>query len=138
MGGIGGAGWKLVFSHTPNRFVLAREKDDKRVDLRYSLGFAMDADTQAITDVIPGSPADLAGLGPSMKVIGVNGRKYSDDVLRDALLATPDQPIELLVENADYITPHRLGYSGGLRYPHLERVPGAPDLLAAIVQPRAR
>jgi len=137
LGGLAGAGWQLVFNHTQNRFVVASEKNEKRVDLRHSLGFMMDADTQAIQDVIPGSPADLAGLGPSMKVIGVNGRKYSDDVLRDALLASPDQPIELLLENADYFLTRRLGYSGGLGYPHLERTKGTPDLLAALVAPRA-
>ena len=139
MEGIGRAGWRLVFNHTQNRFVVSSEKSDKRVDLRYSLGLTMDAETQTIGDVIPGTAADQAGLGPNMKVIGVNGRKYSDDVMRDALIASErGKPIELLVENTEFITSHRLNYSGGLRYPHLERVIGTADLLGATIEPRSR
>ena len=103
MGGITGGGWRLVFNETANPFVTAFEKSDKRINLKYSLGLTLDADNQEIGDVIPGSPADRAGLGPSMKLIGINGRKYSDDGLRDALAATKDgQPIDFLVENADF------------------------------------
>jgi hypothetical protein len=28
--------------------------------------------------------------------------------------------------------------SGGLRYPHLERIPGTPDLLQAIARPQRK
>ena len=130
------SGRRLIFSGVLNRFLESSEKTDKRVDLRFSLGFVMDEEAQTIGDVIPGSPADQAGLGPNMKVIAVNGRKYSNNAMRDALLATPGGgPLELLIENADYITPHRLTYTGGLRYPHLAREETS-DILAEIIAPR--
>jgi len=32
----------------------------------------------------------------------------------------------------------RIDYHGGLRYPHLERITGAPDVLTAIAAPRVK
>ncbi len=38
-------------------------------------------------DTVEGLPAAIAGIGPGMKLIAVNGRRYSPEVLRDALKA---------------------------------------------------
>ena len=32
---------------------------------------------------MPESPADKAGVGPGMKLLAVNGRKFDDDLLKD-------------------------------------------------------
>jgi hypothetical protein len=45
-------------------------------------------------------------------------------------------PLELIVENGSYVKTVRVDYHGGLRYPHLERVAGRPDVLAAIAAAR--
>jgi C-terminal processing protease CtpA/Prc len=89
--------------------------------------------------VIVGSPAFKAGLGPGMKMIAVNGRKYSGSRLNAALTSSrgTNQPIELLVENAHKFKTYTLDYHDGPRHPHLERVAEKPDLLDDVIKPRA-
>jgi hypothetical protein len=72
-----------------------------------------------------------------MKLIAVNGRKYSPPVLHAALKAAQSSadPIELLVENAQYIKTYSVSYHDGNRNPHLERVSDQPDLLSDILKP---
>ena len=80
----------------------------------------------------------FTGIGPGMKVIGVNGRKFSPEILRDALPEgkSSSAPLELLVENTDYYKTFKLDYHGGEKYPHLVRDESKPDLLSDIVKPR--
>jgi predicted metalloprotease with PDZ domain len=87
--------------------------------------------------VIVDSPAYAAGLGPGMKLLAVNGRKYSPPVLHAALKAAQASvdPIELLVENAQYLKTYSVTYHNGDRNPHLERVPDQADLLSDILKP---
>jgi len=75
-----------------------------------------------------------AGIGPGMKLIAVNGRKYSPEVLHDSLKAGKGgtATLELLVENTDYYKSYRVDYHGGDRYPHLVRDESKPDLLTEI------
>ena len=99
----------------------------------------IDSESREIVDVVPGSPADKAGLGPNMKIIAVNGRKFDEDLLKDAVAATPKtKSIELLLENASYYTTAKLDYDGGPRNPHLERVESMPDILDKIIAPRVK
>ena len=57
-----------------------------------------------MSDSIVGGPAFKAGISPGMKVIGVNGRVYTHDLLEDAIKAAKDvnAPITLLVVNDEY------------------------------------
>ena len=57
-----------------------------------------------VVDVIPGSPAAKAGIAAGMRLVAVNGRKWSPDILREAIRGARDsrEPIALLVENEDY------------------------------------
>lgn len=75
-----------------------------------------------------------------MKLIGVNGREWSPEALREAIRAAKAsaEPIELLVENTEYSKTYRMDYHGGERYPHLERDASRPDLLGEIMRPRTR
>jgi predicted metalloprotease with PDZ domain len=133
--GIANSGWNLVFSDQPNIDVTDREEQNKGIDLTYSLGLRL-KDDGVIDDVIPGLPADKAGLAPGMKLIAVNGRKWSAIVLRTAVgesnLTTG--PLVLLAENDDFYNTYTLDYHGGNRYPHLERDASKPDLLAEIIK----
>jgi predicted metalloprotease with PDZ domain len=131
--GLEGSGWKLVFSETPSELARAREEARETIDSRFSLGLLLRGDG-GIDDTIEGLPAAKAGIGPGMKVLAVNGRKFSKVVLRDALAAAKNtsDPIELLVENTDYFRTFKIDYHGGERFPHLERDASKPDVLSEI------
>jgi len=135
LGGIENGGWRLVYTDQPNAYVEAAAKVRKSTDAFYSLGFRLREDG-GFQDVISGSPAYVAGIGPTMKLVAVNGRRWSGNVLRDALRASHNSnaPIDLLVENAGFFKTYSIPYHDGLRYPHLERN-GNADLLGAILLP---
>jgi predicted metalloprotease with PDZ domain len=136
LGGIERGGWKLVYSDKPNVFTQAEEKLAKLGSVSYSLGFNVNKDGK-LDDVIVGSPAYLAGLGPGMKLVAVNGRRWSPSVLRAALKYAQGrrEPIELLVENAEFFKTYSVDYHDGEKNPHLERISSQPDILGEILQP---
>ena len=106
------------------------EEARKITDLRFSLGILAEEDG-TIRDVIPGTPASKAGLAPGMKLIAVNGRKYSKDIIRDALKlgAGSTLPLELLAANGEFYNTYSVDYHGGQRYPYLVRETSTPELL---------
>ena len=136
LGGIERGGWKLVYNDKPNASSEALEKVAKLADFSYSLGFTIGEDGK-LDDVIVGSPAYQAGLGPGMTLLAVNGRKWSPPILREALKAAQgsDRPIELLAENAQFFKTYPVAYHDGEKNPHLERVSDQPDILGAILKP---
>jgi predicted metalloprotease with PDZ domain len=136
LGGIQRGGWKLVYNEKPNAFVQASEKAFKFSDFSYSLGFVV-AEDGKLDDVEVGSPAYQAGIGPGMKLIAVNGRKWSPEVLHAAVKAAKEnsQPIELLLENAQFFKAYWVQYFEGEKNPHLEKTPGAADVLGEILKP---
>ncbi|HZD93216.1 MAG TPA: M61 family peptidase, partial [Candidatus Sulfotelmatobacter sp.] len=136
-GGITNGGWKLVYTDQKNATMEAREKSSDNIDLSFSLGFIASKEGE-VRDVITGSPAYAAGLGAGMKVIGVNGRKWSKDVVRAALRGGmhSQQPLSLLTENGEYYTTYQVNYHEGERYPHLVRVEGQPNLLDEMIKPQ--
>jgi hypothetical protein len=71
-----------------------------------------------------------------MKIVAVNGRRFSAEVLHEAIKAAKGgtEPIELLVENADYYKTFKLDYHEGEKYPHLVRDESKPDLMSEIVK----
>lgn len=143
LGGLENAGWKIVFTEIPNEHEKADEIVNQVASFGFSLGFEVHApggdQSDRILDVIPGSPADLAGLAPGMHLVGVNGRKWSPEILHNAIELAKDnkEPIELLVENADYFKTSRIDYHGGERYPHLEAINGKSDVLGEIARMKA-
>ena len=135
LGGIEGSGWKVVYDETPSEMESSGESNFHYIDAEYSIGLDLREDG-GISDTIEGMPAAKAGIGPGMKVIAVNGRKFSADVLHDALKAgkSSAEPLALLVENTDYFTTYKLDYHGGEKYPHLVRDESKPDLLSDILK----
>ena len=135
LAGIEHGGWRLVYNDQPNVFVHTAEKLRKSVNASYSLGFVVKEDGE-FSDVIHGSPAYAVGIGPEMKLVAINGRAWSKEVLQDALRASKDskQPIDLLVENAKFFKTYSIDYHEGIRNPHLEQVEGT-DVLGDILKP---
>jgi predicted metalloprotease with PDZ domain len=135
LAGVTGGGWRLVYNDKPNAFLAALAKDAKVTEVMYSLGFELNKDGNLI-DVIPGSPAYQAGLGPGMKLLAVNGRRWSSAVLTDALQGARQsrQPIEFIVENGEFFKTYSIPYADGVKSPHLERVDSQPDLLTNVIR----
>ncbi len=133
LGGIEGSGWKVVYDDSASEMERASEGSGHFVDAAYSIGIYLRGDG-TISDTIEGMPAAVAGVGPGMKLVAVNGRAYSAEVLSDALKAgkTSAAPLDLLVENTEYYKSYKLDYHGGERYPHLVRDESKPDLLSEI------
>jgi predicted metalloprotease with PDZ domain len=135
LGGITGGGWKLVYTEKPNAFLAAIAEEAKVTDAMYSLGFVLNHEGTFV-DVVPGSPAYRAGLGPGMKLVAVNGRAWSSAVLKDAIKGAHanHQPIEVIAEIADMFKTYSIAYEEGVKSPHLERVEGQPDVLSEILK----
>ena len=135
LGGIEGSGWKVVYDEAPSEMERGAEGAFHFVDAGFSIGLDLN-DEGTITDTIEGMLAAKAGIGPGMKLVGVNGRKFSIEVLHDALKTgkTSSEPLELLVENTDYYKTYKLDYHAGEKYPHLVRDESKPDLLTDILK----
>jgi predicted metalloprotease with PDZ domain len=137
LGGIQASGWKLVYDENRSELAKAGEGDHRYIDASYSVGLSLREDG-SIIDTIEGGPAAKSGIGPGMKVVAVNGRRFSDDVFRDALRTAKGNstPIELIVENTEYFKTYKVDYHGGERYPHLLRDESKPDMLSEIIKAR--
>lgn len=92
----------------------------------------------AIRNVVWDGLAFRAGLAANATVMAVNDRVYKPELLTAAIRQAKDsgQPIRLLVRKGSVLRTVALDYRGGLRYPRLERIPGTPDRLGAILAAR--
>ncbi len=135
--GVEGSGWKLAYNENRSELIRAEEEQRRGISAEYSIGLKLREDGD-ITDTIEGMPAASAGIGPGMKVVAVNGKRFSADVLRDALREGKNSsaPLELLIENTDYYKTYKIDYHSGEKYPHLERDESKPDVLSNIIKPR--
>ena len=133
------SGYRLEYSPVKNDYIEYRQKRRERVDRQWSIGLLISKDGEII-DTNEARAAAKAGAGPGMKLIAVNGKKYTADVLDAAMTAAQKshQPIELLVENADFYKTLKVEYYDGQRYPHLVRVDGKPDVLSLVLAPRVK
>ncbi len=134
LGGVQGSGWRLAFNAhptAPSRFF------GGGINAEYSVGLML-APNGDVLDSVWNAPAFQAGVTSGMRIAGVNGRVFSPAVFNQALAATAGPhpvPMRLLVVNDDYFKTAALDYRGGPRYPHLERIPGAPDYLDQFLAP---
>jgi len=135
LGGIEGSGWKLVYDETPSEMITSSAGAYHFVPSAFSIGLNLN-DDGGIVDTIEGEVAAKAGIGPGMKLLAVNGRRFTPEILRDAIKRAKNgsAPIELLIENSDYFKTYKLDYHGGEMYPHLVRDAAKPDLLSEILK----
>ena len=138
--GLAAGGWHLAFAAEPSPVEKGNAALEKTTNLYYSLGLTLKDEGAVIADVVPGTPADAAGIAPDSSLIAVNGRKYSKDVLQDALKSGGTEPraIKLLIQKDDMFDTVELQYAGHARHPRLERDEAAPDLLTPILSPRTQ
>jgi predicted metalloprotease with PDZ domain len=142
LAGIEQGGYKLVYRDQPS----AAEKSLAEVfgkyfgsvDAWYSLGLTANSDG-SILDVRWNGPADKARIVPGSKIIGVNGKIFSSDLLRAAIRDAKGktEPIHFIVQSDSFLTSAEIDYHDGERYPTLERVEGTPAYLDDIIKPLA-
>jgi len=134
--GLTRGGWKLVYTADESGIEKGMEGRRKAADFTYSLGLSVGEG--GISSVQWDGPAYKAGLALGGKLIAVNGLAFEDPSdLKDAIkqAATGKSPIELLVRYGNHFQDVKIDYHGGLRYPHLERIPNTPDRLDDILAP---
>lgn len=147
--GIEQGGYKLVYLDHPT--LPEHEQGGRRgrggPNVWYSIGLRLSGGAPGgrngggpegtIVDVRWGGPGDDARLYPGQRIVAINGKSYSDNVLlaaiRDAKGKT--EPIHLLVEHEGVFTSVDLNYHDGERYPALQRVEGTPDYIDDIATP---
>jgi predicted metalloprotease with PDZ domain len=134
LGGIENAGWKFLLNDVAPKGQQRRGGPGDQ----YSIGLQIGEDGN-VGDSIVGGPAFNAGITSGMKIVGVNGRVYTHDLLEDAIKAAKNssQPITLLVVVDDYYKTCNVDYHGGSRYPHLVRDENKPDYLDELTKAHA-
>lgn len=138
-GGIEMSGWKVVFNSKPPKNQGQGGFYRGGVASPYSVGLIIGSSGR-VFDSIWNGPAFKAGVVPGMKVVGINGRVYTPDLLKEAIKNSPQSssPITLLVVDDDYYRTCAIDYHGGDRYPHLVQEQGKPDYLGELLKPQTK
>jgi predicted metalloprotease with PDZ domain len=128
LGGLERSGWQLVYDTRPNTFA---DYDA----LMYTSGLKP-AGSGRIVDVDRNTAAYAAGLIPGMKIVKINGQKWTLDGFRKTISdAKAGEQMELATEYAGQTQVFKIAAGQGMRYPHLERIPGTADLLSSYLAP---
>jgi len=137
LGGAANGGYRLVYTDVPNMFL--DPPGAGSLNAVGSLGLHITADG-TVDDAAPGTPAYRGGISNGMKIVAVNGRRFSVDLLSRAIADSKDTraPMEFIVDNGGYFSVTKIDYHGGLQYPHFERIAGTDDVLTTIARPRLK
>jgi predicted metalloprotease with PDZ domain len=136
LAGLERGGYRLVFRAEPNAYTAGTEAVSGVSDLTFSIGLSVDHQGK-ISDVLWDGPAFDQGLISGASIIGVNGRQFSPEALKQAIRATASgDRVELVVKSGQSVRDISIDYDGGLRFPHLERIDDALPRLDRILAPR--
>ncbi len=132
--GLTRGGYRLAYDDKESDFYKSNEKARKMTDLSDSIGLVVDS-TGAAAEVLWDSPAFKSGVTVGSQIVAVDDVAYESDRFKDAIKNAKGTkaPIRILLKRGDVYRTVALDYHGGLRYPHLERIPGAPGLLDAVL-----
>lgn len=129
-------GWRIEYADEPTADQKKLIDEGDGANLRTSLGLRLDKNVEII-DIVPGGPADEAGLAYGMKVLAVNGWEYSRDKLKEAVKESPrTKSVEFIVSFGGRVEPVRVPYDKGPRVPRLVRIEGERDWLSEVTRPR--
>jgi predicted metalloprotease with PDZ domain len=135
--GITRGGYRLAFTDTAPAWMKASQGPRSSGNFSNSLGFTISTSWQ-LANVWWNSPAFKAGMTPGMRIAAVNGKAFSLNVLRGAIIHTEKTtaPLKFLVRRGNEFQTIEINYHGGLRYPTLVRAKGTPDRLDQILAPK--
>jgi len=138
--GLARGGYRLVWNDTPNLYIASFDLENKSVGLMTSLGIVIGRDG-LISEVAWNSPAFKAGVPPAAQLVAVNSYGFEGGEQIKAAIAAAAKPgappIELLIKADDRYRLLSIDYHEGLRWPHLEAIPGQPQLFDAILDPKS-
>jgi predicted metalloprotease with PDZ domain len=132
-GGFILGGYNLVYEEEPNSITKASEGANKMVDQSFGIGAIVKNDGE-VSGVIWDSAAFKAGLTVGAKILAVNGDEFSGDAWKAAIKAK--SPVQIILKQDKYFRTLTLDYSGGLRYPRLEKTGGGEGSLDRLLKPR--
>ena len=114
-------GWKLVYTDTPTAAFTDANRGS--LNLAFSGGLVVGSGGK-IAQVFWGTPAFDAGLAVGDVILAVNERPYRDDELKAAVATAKggSTPIKLTVKSEDRVRVVDWAWTGGLRYPRLDRL----------------
>jgi predicted metalloprotease with PDZ domain len=143
LSGIDASGWHLDYSDQPSRYQNALENvgegelEGKGVNAMFSVGLFLDGKGK-VEDVLWNGPAFKAGLAPGMQFVSIDGHSYSTGVLRSAITQAQQsgKPLQIMAKGDGVTELYTVHYDGGLKYPHLVRVPGKTDYLQQMLAPK--
>jgi predicted metalloprotease with PDZ domain len=143
LSGINASGWNLVYSDQASRYQNALENigegelERKGINAMFSVGLFLDREGK-VEDALWNGPAFNAGLAPGMKLIAIDGHPYSTAVLRSEIVLAQKirKPLQITAESDGVTEVYMLNYDGGLKDPHLVRVPDTTDYLQQILAPK--
>lgn len=118
-------GYRLAYTARQSPYLRANDTRRKQLDLSHSVGLIM-SNKGVIKSVIWDSPAFKAGLKSALTVSAVNGKAYSAEILKQAIVdnQTRNGRIEIFAKNGDQYKNFLVDYAGGLVYPNLEKITG--------------
>ena len=134
---IARAGYKLTYDDKPNKFAAARAALFHQIYSWFDVGVSLSSKGE-VNDVREDSPAWVAGLAPGMEIVSIDDRAFDGDLWTAAITSAKGgtEPIHLRIKQSGWYSRIDLVYHDGLKYPHLERIPGTPDMLSQIMKPR--
>lgn len=143
LSGIEASGWRLVYTDQPSHYqqtlenVGEGELSSKGVNAMFSVGLFLDGQGK-VEDVLWNGPAFKAGLAPGMTIVAIDGHPYSTGVLRSEIAEAQKSrnPLQIVATGDGVTKSYTVDYAGGLKYPHLIRVPTTSDYLQQILAPK--
>lgn len=139
LAGVEKGGYRLTWRSEPNPYDKGRMGATNRLELMHSVGVVLDKDG-TVTATQWDGPAFNAGIVNGAQVVAVNSAAYDADKMKRAITeaAQTRKPIELLVKRGDRYVTSSVNWTGGLRWPWLERAQSgsSPAPLDRLLAPR--
>jgi predicted metalloprotease with PDZ domain len=137
--GILNGGYKLVYNDRRSGWRNSYEMSRREIGEVWSIGITA-KENGDIVDVHLNSPAFQAGVAPATRIVAVNGRQFSPEVLHHAVQDSvrSTTPLTLLIRDGEFYKTYSLDYHGGEKFPHLVRDETKPDVISDIIRAHAK